>query len=143
MAKIDRVTAEDVTKTWQGKLKGAIPDIRSAIEKLTENPLQKAKSNKEKLKANWIKAIDEGRWDRALDKWTLEQWKAQFLNKGIPNISTGVDNATLKMNDFFKKLLEYEKAQLPAINKLSTATLEDAIKKMSEWVRTMAKFRYK
>jgi uncharacterized protein YaaR (DUF327 family) len=139
---VKNISETDFAKKWGDRLKGATSEIRDAVQKLDKDPGALAIAQQEKLLAKVTEAIKSGKWAKKRAKVTLDDWKKAMLNKGIPNISTGVDNATSKVQDFAKKLLEYEKSQITEIDKLPTVTLEDSIRKMTEWVRRMAKFSY-
>jgi len=140
MVKVDE---KEFAEKWARRLKGATEDIRRGVEKLSENPAEKAIKKKEKLKARLIEAIDSGRWERGLEKVTLDDWKKAVLEKGIGRISAGVDEATPKMEEFGKALLSHIEAGQKEIEKMPDLTLEDSINRMTKFVRHMAKFRYK
>ncbi len=139
---VRNITPQQFAEKWDRRLKAAIPDIRNGIERLTENPCQKAVQAQEKMKAKLIEAIDSGKWARRLSAVTLDEWKKAVLQKGIPNISAGADLAVPKVQDFAAQLLQYERQVIAEIDRMPTLTLEDSIRKMEAWIRAMAKFRY-
>ena len=140
MVKVDE---KEFAEKWARRLKGATEDIRRGVEKLDKNPAELAIKKKEKLKARLIEAIDSGRWERALGKVTLEDWKKAMINKGIGRISAGVDEATPKMEEFGRALLSHVEAGQKAIEGMPDLTLEDNINRMVTFIRHMAKFRWK
>ena len=134
---------EEVAKKWGDRLKSSTPEIRDAITKLTVNPMEEAVKHKDKLLNNLTNAIKSGKWERKIKKVTLDEWKKLMTSKGIPNISTGVDNAQGKMKDFLGQLFEYEKRAKAEVDKIPVVTIEDAVKKAGEWIRKMHDFEYK
>jgi len=138
-----KVSPEEFAEKWSRRLKGATEDIRRGVEKLDKNPCELAIKKKEKLKQKLIEAIDSGRWERALGKVTLDDWKKAMLNKGVGRISAGVDEATPKMAEFGRALLSHIEAGQKAIEDMPDLTLEDNIQRMVTFVRHMAKFRWK
>jgi len=137
-------SGKEYAEKWSRRLKGAIADITAGVEALDKNPAEEAIKAKEKMKAKLLEAIDSGRWEGGLKKVTLEEWKRKMLNKGIPNISRGVDEAIPDMEEFGNWLLpkvtdiaERVKREIPGV------TLEDSIRRMEQFVREMAKHHYK
>jgi len=139
MAKDPRQVAEK----WSRRLSGATEDIRQGIEQLAESPAQKAVQKKEKLKARWLEAIDGGKWETALSKVSLEEWKTKVLNKGLARLPQGVEDARPKMEDFMSQLIPYVENVKRKVDAMPDRTLEDRINKMVAFVREMAKFRKK
>ena len=138
-----RVNEKEFAEKWARRLKGATEDIRRGVEKLDRNPAEEAIKKKEKMKARLIEAIDSGRWEAGLKKVTLEEWKAKMLNKGIGRIPAGVDEATPKMEEFARVLLPHIEEGVKKIEGMPDLTLEDNIRRMEEFIRHMAKLKYK
>lgn len=138
-----KVNEKEFAEKWARRLKGATEDIRRGVEKLDRNPAEEAIKKKEKMKARLIEAIDSGRWEAGLKKVTLEEWKAKMLNKGIGRIPSGVDEATPKMEEFAKVLLPHIEEGRKKIEGMPDLTLEDNIRRMEEFIRHMAKLKYK
>jgi len=138
-----KVNEREFAEKWARRLKGATEDIRKGVERLDKNPAEEAIKKKEKLKARLIEAIDSGRWERALAKVTLDDWKKAMINKGIGRISAGVDEAKGKMEEFGKALLAHIEAGQKELEGMPDLTLEDNIQRMEKFIRHMAKFRWK
>lgn len=138
-----RVTPEEFAEKWSRRLKTATEDIRKGVEKLDKNPAELAIKKKEKLKQRLIEAIDSGRWERGLQRVTLDEWKRAMINKGLNRISAGVDEAKPKVKDFGEALLSHVEAGQKAIENMPDLTLEDSINRMVTFTRHMAKFRWK
>lgn len=138
-----RVDANEFAEKWSRRLKASLEDIRKGVEKVNEAPSKKAIAKKEKLKQRLIEAIDSGRWERALSKVTLEDWKRAMIQKGLSRIASGVDEATPKMIEFGQALLQHIEAGQKAIENMPDLTLEDNINRMVAFIRHMAKFRWK
>lgn len=136
-----KVTPSEYARKWANNLRGSVEYIRAGVQKVTTAPSEKAIAAKDRLKARWNQAIDSGIWESALRKYTLEQWKRDMTEKGIPRIPDGVDKAVGKMEEFGRQLLSYIDANLPNIEKMPKVTLEDSVRRATEWIRIMAKFR--
>lgn len=104
-------------------------------------PSAKAIEAKEKLKRKWIESIDKGIWENALKKYTLDQWKRDMMEKGIPRIPDGAEKSKDKVREFSAKLLPYIESGLAKLKEMPSVTLEDNIRRATEWIRYMSQFR--
>jgi hypothetical protein len=138
-----RVDADQFVEKHARRLKGAMEDMRRGVERVTEAPTAKAARKVDKLKANWLKAVDEGKWARRLNSVSLDEWKSKMIEKGIPRVSAGIDAAADKVRAFAQELLPHIDAGKAAIEKMPDVTLEDNIQRMTAFIRHMAKFKRK
>jgi len=136
-----KVTPEEFQEKHARRLKGATEDMRRGIERVTEAPTMKAAAKKEKMKANLLKALDDGKWERGLKRVTLEDWKDKMINKGIPHVAAGIDAAADKVRDFASELLPHIDAQKRKIEGMPDVTLEDNINRMTHFIRGMSQFK--
>jgi hypothetical protein len=95
------------------------------------------------MKANLIKAIEDGTWETWLKQYTLDQWKSDMKNKAIPRISSGVDGEIDDMAKFGDQLISHINAGLSEIEKMPDMTLEDSLARVDKFLRHMAKFKRK
>ncbi|MEM1726576.1 MAG: hypothetical protein QXD86_05900 [Candidatus Bathyarchaeia archaeon] len=136
-----KVSPKEFAEKWSRNLAGSVDYIRSGVDKVTVAPSELAIANKEKLKRRLIEAIDKGVWESGLKGYSLEQWKRDMKEKGIPRIPDGADKAKPKVESFASKLLPYIESGLEKIKGLPSITLEDSIRRATEWIRYMANFR--
>ncbi len=138
-----RVSPKEYAEKWSSNLRASLPYIRSGVEKVSVAPSELAIKNKDRLKARLIEAIDSGKWESGLKKYTLDQWKKDMIEKGIPRISDGADKSKGKVEEFASQLLPYIDSGVREIEKMPKVTLEDSIRRATEWIRYMAKFKKK
>lgn len=138
-----KLTPDEFAEKHARRLKAAIPDMRTGIERVTVSPTAKAAEKKEKMKTKLLARIDDGTWEARLKGVTLEDWRKKTLEKGLARVGAGIDAATDKVKDFAAQLLPHIDAGKAAIEKLPDVTLEDAINRMNTFVRHMAKFKKK
>jgi len=138
-----KVSASELAAKWGKRLKGATEEMRSGADKVTTAPSALAVNKSEKMKANLIKAIEDGVWAKELAKYSLEDWKEDFKNKGVPRISAGVDSALPDMEKFAGWLLGRIDTGQSTIAKMPDGSLDEKIARMETFVRHMAKERYK
>lgn len=136
-----KVSPAEFAEKWSKNLSASLDYIRKGVEKTSVAPSVKAIENKEKLKRRWNEAIDKGVWENALKKYTLDQWKKDMMEKAIPRIPDGADKARGKMADFAAKLLPYIDSGLAKIREMPSLTLEDSIRRATEWIRYMSQFK--
>ena len=142
MAKI-KVTAEEFAEKHARRLKGAIEDVRSGVEQVTESPTVKAAAKQNKMLQNLQQSVSSGKWAAGLKRVSLEEWKQKTLSKGLGRIAAGVDEAHDKMVEFGGQLLAYESGLKDKIDKMPDLTVEDSINRATEWIRGMVKFERK
>ena len=138
-----KLRPDEITEKWARKLKGATEDIKRGVQRLEENPAEKAIEQVEVLKKKLIEAIESGRWANQLRKVTLDEWKRKMTEFGVAAISKGVDKAKDKRAEFDRWLVEAVNSALSEIKTPYTGELEDSIARMEEFIRAMAKRKYK
>lgn len=143
MPKTINITPEEFADKLARRLKAAIPDIQAGIQKVTENPMQKAATKKAKMLQNVTEAVQSGKWEAGLRRVSLDEWKQKFTEKGVNRIAQGIDSSKDKVVAFATQLLEYEKTLKGQIDQMPDLTLEDSLNRMTTWMRGMSKFRRK
>lgn len=138
-----KLRPDEITEKWARKLKGATEDIKRGVQRLEENPCERAIEQVEVLKKKLIEAIESGRWANQLRKVSLEEWKRKMTEFGVAAISKGVDKAKDKRAEFDRWLVEAVNSALSEIKTPYTGELEDSIARMEEFIRAMAKRKYK
>lgn len=138
-----RVDSKQFADKWGRRLKGATEDIKRGIENVTEAPTKKAAAKKDKMRQNIIASIDNGKWERGLNRVTLEDWKQNILTKGMQRLSSGVDGAQSKMEAFGAELLPHIDNVKKSIDGMPDVTLDDSINRMVAFTRGMAQFKRK
>lgn len=142
MAQI-KITPEEFAEKQARRLKGALDDMRTGVERVTESPMVKAAGKKEKMLQNLTASVQSGKWEQRLKGVSLESWKQSFLDKGIGRVSGGIDAAHDKVVAFATQLLAYENSLKTSLDKMPDLTLEDSVQRATTWIRGMAKFSRK
>ncbi len=134
------LTAQEIAEKHARNLKNSVQDIRRGVERLTENPMEKAAGQEDKMRQNLLKSIDSGKWKAGLMRVSLEEWKEAVLTKGIDRIAVGIDAALPAQVEFYGQLIEHQNRLSAKINNMPDLTLEDSIARMTAQVRGMADF---
>jgi len=125
------------------RLKAALEDMRTGVEKVTESPTAAAAAKIDKMKAKLDEAFASGKVERTLKAVSLENWKADMLEKGVARVSGGIDRAKEKVVDFASKLLPAVENARNTIKAMPDLTLDDNLSRLDKFVRKMAEFKYK
>lgn len=136
-------TPAEIAEKWKRRASAATQDYKDGVNRVTESPTAKAAAKQEKMKANLIKAIDDGKWAKGLKAVSLEDWKKAAMVKGAANFATGVNASEDKMRDFMIEVMPHIEAGKAIIDKMPDITIEDSIARQAEWTRHMAKFKRK
>jgi hypothetical protein len=138
-----RLTAQEFAEKHNRRLKGALSDMQAGVERITVSPTSQAAAKQDKMIQRLTARVQDGTWATRLRAVSLDSWKGDMIEKGIPRVSGGIDRAQGKVQDFAAQLLPYIDSQKAAIEKMPDLTLEDSIGRMSSFIRGMAKFRKK
>ena len=136
-----KTTAEQAADLYATRLGNATERIRLGVENVSVSPMEKAAKSKDKLIANFTKAVNDGKWERGLRRVTLEDWKNAFLTKGIDRIASGAMAAKPKMVAFYTKLFPFQNTLLSKVEGMPNVTLDQAIARSNAWIRGMAAFK--
>jgi len=136
-----RVTPDQYVEKHARRLKAATQDIRAGVERLQENPCEKAADAEEKMLAGITNAVQSGKWARGLRKVSLPEWKRKMLEVGVNRIPQGIDGAAPKVKAFAQQLLPAVENAQAEIAGMSNLTLEDNIARMVAYTRKMAEFQ--
>lgn len=138
-----KVTPTEYAELWASRLGAATERIRMGVEKVTEAPGVKAAAAADKMRANILKSLDDGRWQAEVARVPLSEWKEKMLTKGVPRVRAGAEAAKPEMNAFAKELFTHIEGEQAKIKSMASVTLEDNIARMTTFVRGMADFTWK
>jgi len=138
---MSKVTPQEYQKKHASNLKASVPYITAGVEKVTESPTLKAAAAQDKMLYNLTQAVNNGKWAKGLKRVTVEEWRSKMINKGIPRIAVGIDEAADKVVAFATQLLPHIDKGQQVINKMPDVTLDDSINRMVAWTRHMDKFK--
>jgi hypothetical protein len=135
------LTPDQIAEKYERRAIAGVQDMIRGVNQVTEAPTKKAVAKKDKLVNNWNNAIQSGKWERGMNRVTLDDWKASMVNKGAPRVAAGVQGARGKMVEFYGELLPYQAQMQSDLAKMPDLTLEDSIARASFAIRRMSEFR--
>lgn len=136
-----KLTPVEYQEKHARRLTAAVPDIQKGIDRVTENPCEKAADKKDKMLANLTAAVQDGKWERGLRRVTLSEWKDKAKNIGAGRVAAGIAAAKTKVIAFAEELLPHIDAGQTALKTMPDISLEDNINRMVAFTRHMATFK--
>jgi len=136
-----KLTASEFQEKHARRLKAATEDVRKGIDRVTENPCEKAAAKQDKMLANLTASVNSGKWAGGLKRVSLEDWKKKARDIGVNRIAAGIDGAKDKVVAFAEKLLPHIDRQREKIKAMPDVTLDDNINRMTSFIRGMAEFK--
>jgi len=138
-----KLNASEYAEKWSRRLKASTEDIRKGVQRVTVAPGEAAANQIELMKANLMKSLEDGTWERNVRAVGLDEWKDKFINKGIGRIGAGVDAAQTKQVQMAEKLLANVDASVEVVNRTPRGDLETNIARMTTFAREMNKRKVK
>lgn len=135
---MSKLTASEFQEKHARRLKAAVEDVRKGIDRVTENPCEKAAAKQDKMLTNLTAAVTGGKWAAGLKRVSLEEWKKKARDIGVNRIAAGIDGAKTKVIAFAEQLLPHIDAGQTKIKTMPDVTLDDNINRMTTFVRHMA-----
>ncbi len=136
-----KLTATEFQEKHARRLKAAVEDVRKGIDRVTENPCDKAAAKQDKMLANLTRSVTDGKWAAGLKRVTLEEWKRKARDIGVNRIAAGIDGAKEKVVAFAEVLLPHIDRGQDKIKAMPDVTLDDNLNRMTSFIRHMADFK--
>ena len=136
-----KLTASEFQEKHARRLKAAVEDVRRGIDRVTENPTEKAAAKQDKMLTNLTSAVTSGKWAAGLKRVTLEDWKRKARDIGVNRIAAGIDGAKEKVISFAEVLLPHIDRGIEKIKGMPDVTLDDNINRMTSFIRHMSELK--
>lgn len=141
------MAAKDPTQVaakWVQNIQSAQQSMVNGANAVLESPSAGAMRAKPKMMAKWQAAMaNGGKWDNAMSKVTVDQWRTAYIQKGIPRIGQGAQAAQDKMTGFLAQLIPFQQAGLSKIKSMPALNLTDSKNRAAAWIDYMATFKKK
>jgi len=136
-----KLTPTEFQEKHARRLKAAVEDVRRGIDRVTENPCEKAAAKQDKMLTNLTAAVSSGKWAKGLKRVSLEAWKAKARDIGVNRIAAGIDGAKDKVVSFAEVLLPHIDRGKAKIAGMPDVTLDDNINRMTSFIRHMSELK--
>jgi len=133
-----RVTPQQYSEKWGRRLKQSLQDVQAGVQGVTEAPTAAAARALDRAAIAYQEAISSGRTARKLNAVSLSDWQSSMVNKGIPRISAGVDQAASKQVQMAERLLAAVDSAKAKVDAMPKGTLADSISRMTAFATDMA-----
>lgn len=107
-----KLTPEQIVEKQLRNSSNAVADYRAGVRGTRKDPMRRAIDNLEKMKQNFIEAIDNGVVEDGLNAVTLQEWKEVTSTKGGDRYFPGMQASK-------NKLLEFQRAIAPVRERIS------------------------
>ena len=133
-----KLTPAEFQEQHARRLKAAVEDVRKGIDRVTENPCEKAAAKQDKMLMNLTASVTSGKWAGGLKRVSLEAWKKNARDIGVNRIAAGIDGAKDKVVAFAEVLLPHIDRGKEKIKGMPDITLDDSINRMTTFIRHMS-----
>lgn len=126
--------AAEVAAKWVRRGQGASQDYADGVDRVTESPTAAAARQKDK----WIQAIQQaaqdGRFERGLNRVSLDDWKRAAREKGSQNYAPGVAAAEAKMVRAMERVLPLIDQTRQEIRSMPSTTVDQRIQRATAFM---------
>ena len=140
MAEKVRVTPNEGGSNWSQGFGAAGAKYQSGVQGVTTSPNELAA----KALPRWIASVTskktQDKYLAANRRVTLEQWKSNTIEFGVPNLARGAAKGAPKYQIFAEKFYPVLSNNLQKIAGMPNVTLEDRIARATTMMRENAKF---
>lgn len=133
--------ASDVAAKWSKNLASSGDSIRQGVQNVTQAPTQKAAQNVNAYVNGVNQAAASGKWQRGLNRVSLQDWQNATLQKGLPRITSGATAGKSKMESFMTQFLPHVDQLQNVLASMPRGDIEQNKARMLAAVDHMAKFK--
>lgn len=137
------LSPDAISDKWKRRITGAVQDIVTGIDSVTDNPMEAAAGKKDKMLANITRSIQDGSWEKGLKNVSLSDWKSKTKAKVSQRLAGGVEESMGKRRNFDTWMVNRLNGVLPRIKEMPDLTIEDSINRVRAFMEHMSKEKYK
>lgn len=134
-------TAQQFADQWSKGMSGATEKMKAGINSVTEAPTMKAARRIDAMVAGVQRAAASGKTQAALEAVTVEDWRKQMLDKGVPRVASGAVAAKPKVAAFADQFIPWLQAGQRKLESMPRGDLETNLNRMMENARHNSQFR--
>lgn len=133
--------AADIAAKQVRRAQEASQDYIAGVQAVTESPGARAVKKKDKLRANFLASVDNGKWENNTSAVTREEWQEATVSKGGSRYASGVEAAKSKIEAFHNEFQPFVQQVKRELDSMPDATPEQREAKMLANVRKMRAFK--
>jgi len=104
---------------------------------VSEPPGVAAARQVDKMRSGILESLDNGTWQRAVEGVSLQDWQQAMIQKGIPRLSIGVDQAADKIRGNIDALLADVASSKDEVDRMPNGSFADSIQRMTRFSELM------
>lgn len=131
-----------VAQKWSQNLQNNVESIRAGVNAVQVAPGQAAAAQQAKMRQRILDAIDSGKWASAVSSVSLQTWKTQMINVGVPRLADGARKGQPKVQAFLTQFLPYVARVQQEVRAMPSTTQADREARMLQNMRSLAQFKY-
>lgn len=133
-----RVNSQQWLQKWSTNLNAAGTYIKNGVNSVTVAPGQSAAQAQDRMLAGVTAAVQNGKWARNVSAVSLQSWQNSMINKGIPRIAQGTQQAVATKGPAIDTLLANVTAAAAVANQLPKGGIEQGIARATAFMRAMS-----
>jgi hypothetical protein len=126
-------------QNWANAMQQAAQKATAGAQRVQESPGVRAANQAQK----WLQRVQEAapKWQRRVGAVTLQEWRDAYINKGVPRIASGAQQALPAYQAALTPLLQYEANLWAQVDSMPSTTEADRENRMLAWVRGMRQYQ--
>lgn len=136
---VTNLAPADVASRWSTGMANAGAKIQAGVEAVKTAPGMAAAANKQGYVAGVQSNVDK--WASRVAAVPLATWQQDFINKGLPRIATGAQNAEPKVTNFMNQFLPFLRTTVASLP--PRGTFAQNVQRMTAHVTAVHGFTYK
>lgn len=135
------LSAAAVAKKWADNMANAGAAMKAGVQAVTINPAAQAAAAKDLWLQGVQRAAAEGSFEAGLANTTLQSWQSSMINKGVPNMQTGVKEGLPKMQAFLQDFLPFAQQVSDNVKAMPKGTLANSIARAAAAITQLASYK--
>lgn len=132
-------TPEGAKNKWVNRLSAATTEIQEGVNRVTQSPGALAVAKRDKWRQNLMAA--EEKWVRNTGRVTLDQWKANMINVGIPRIAQGAQAKQDKYLAFAQEFFPHLERGVAQVERMPDTSFEERVQRAVAMMRHNRSFK--
>ena len=124
------ISAEEWADRWHRHAKAAAKDYAEGVKRPKRDPIKAAREAADKWKDKMKKVIDEGIWEKKMEKLDFKDWALGVLLTGITRYGEGVEKRKIKAEAVYKEIRDLVEYLAKTLDEMPVGTPEEREAKM-------------
>lgn len=133
-----RVSASQGASKYKSGVQGGATRYSDGISNVDVAPSVKAIAQKDKMIANWLDSVNNGKWEQNLGAISLSAWQTAAKTKGATNYASSADSASQKYAQWANNAYPIIQQIQDEVKAMPSTTMQDSINRMIHNVQRMS-----